>query len=125
LDRRLRLLLVGILISGIFGASFLLRPPEASVNVDEIATDPSKYQDDRLAVRGVVGNDTLDRNLSTFDLIGNQNHMSVDYAGIPISDGFAEGRTILVRGEVHQRFGNWVLVAEEITVGCPSKYEVE
>jgi cytochrome c-type biogenesis protein CcmE len=42
-----------------------------------------------------------------------------------VPDGFEEGRTIAVKGHLTQDAGEWILSANEIQTGCPSKYEAE
>ena len=40
-----------------------------------------------------------------------------------IPDGFDEGRTIAVRGDLVTQNGIWLIDSFEIQTGCPSKYE--
>ena len=125
MDRRIRLLFFGCIVVLATGAAFIVRSPEVSISVAEIIDDPSSYTGDRLAVRGVVENESLDEKDRSFWLGDNDAVIYVDYGATTLSDAFAEGRTILVRGVLEQREGGWVLSAEEIMVGCPSKYEAE
>ena len=102
-----------------------MQSPEISISVTEINGNPSAFADERVAVRGVVENGSLDEMDRNFWLGDSNAIIFVDYGATTLSDAFAEGRTILVRGVLEQREGGWVLAAEEIQVGCPSKYEAE
>ncbi|MBG17199.1 MAG: hypothetical protein CMB77_02445 [Euryarchaeota archaeon] len=125
MERRIRLLLFGCLVVLATGAAFFVRSPEVSISVTEITDDPSEFAAHKIAVRGVVENESLDEVERGFWLGDNDAVIYVDYGATTLSDAFAEGRTILVRGVLEQRDSGWVLAAEEIQVGCPSKYEAE
>ncbi len=125
MERRIRLFLFGCLVVLATGAAFFVRSPEVSISVSEIIDDPSEFAAHKIAVRGVVENESLDEVERSFWLSDSDAVIYVDYGATTLSDAFAEGRTILVRGVLEQRDGGWVLAAEEIQVGCPSKYEAE
>ena len=125
MERRIRLLLFGCIVVLATGAAFFIRSPEVSISVAEIIDDPSEFTTHRIAVRGVVENESLDETDRSFWLSDSDAVIHVDYGATTLSDAFAEGRTVLVRGVLEQREGGWVLAAEEIQVGCPSKYEAE
>ena len=97
--------------------------PQTQYTVDELMNSPNDFQDSEVFVRGVVSNGTVFSNPLTFQLDGLESNVTVDYSMSPIPDGFAEGRTIAVRGLLSFYDGIWVLESTEIQTGCPSKYE--
>ena len=97
--------------------------PEIQYSVDEIMEDPVKFQDGQIFVRGVVSPDSIDNQEMSFILKGVSNEIFVDFTDSPIPDGFNEGRTIAVRGELVKLNGIWTIDSFEIQTGCPSKYE--
>ena len=125
MERRIRLLLFGSIVVLATGAAFFVQSPEESISVAKIIDEPSTFTDHNVAVRGVVENESLDEVNRSFWLSDSDAAIYVDYGATTLSDAFAEGRTVLVRGVLEQREGGWVLAAEEIQVGCPSKYEAE
>jgi len=58
-----------------------------------------------------------------FILEGVNGEIFVDFVDSPIPDGFDEGRTIAVRGDLVEQNGIWLIDSFEIQTGCPSKYE--
>ena len=97
--------------------------PEIQYSVDEIMDEPVKIQDGHIFVRGAVSPDSLDNQEMTFILKGVTDEIFVDFTDSPIPDGFDEGRTIAVRGDLVKQNGIWVIDSFEIQTGCPSKYE--
>jgi len=99
MERRLRLLWLGAVIVASLLATLLLTPPEGSLSVDDVMSD------------------------GVFTLSGEQHGMAVKIGASQLSAAFSEGKTILVTGEFTQDGGIWTIHAEDIQVGCPSKYE--
>ncbi|MEC7708201.1 MAG: cytochrome c maturation protein CcmE [Candidatus Thermoplasmatota archaeon] len=97
--------------------------PEIQYSVDEIIDNPDKYQDSQVFVRGVVSFDSINNEEAEFILEGVSGSILVDFSDAPIPDGFDEGRTIAVRGNLEMMNGIWVIESFEIQTGCPSKYE--
>jgi cytochrome c-type biogenesis protein CcmE len=97
--------------------------PEIQYSVDEIMDEPLKFQDGHIFVRGFVSPDSLDNQEMSFILKGVTDEIFVDFTDTPIPDGFEEGRTIAVRGDLVEQNGIWVIDSFEIKTGCPSKYE--
>lgn len=125
MDRRVRLLALGGVVIIALAATLLLAPPEGSLTVDEVMQDPDDFTGDSISVRGVVKNGTWEEGSVEFLLEGEGSDLFIDFSGVSISSGFSEGKTILVTGELQQSAGEWVFHAEEIQVGCPSKYEAQ
>ena len=125
MDRRVRLLALGGVVILALAATLLLAPPEGSLSVDEVMDDPNEFTGDAISIRGLVMNGSWQEGDTDFTLEGENELLHVDFSGVSISSGFSEGKTILVTGELLQSDGEWIFHAEEIQVGCPSKYEAE
>ena len=123
MDRRLRLLWLGAVIVASLLATLLLTPPEGSLSVDDVMSDPDQRKGDSISVRGIVENGTYNSTTGVFTLSGEQHGMAVKIGASQLSAAFSEGKTILVTGEFTQDSGIWTIHAEDIQVGCPSKYE--
>ena len=114
----------------VFGASLAVLglmmasvDPEIQYSVDEIMEEPERFQDNQIFVRGVVSIDSMDNEEMRFILEGVTGEIFVDFTHSPIPDGFDEGRTIAVRGDLVTQNGIWLIDSFEIQTGCPSKYE--
>ena len=114
----------------VFGASLAVLglmmasvDPEIQYSVDEIMEEPERFQDGQIFVRGVVSIDSMDYDEMRFILEGVNGEIFVDFVDSPIPDGFDEGRTIAVRGNLEMMNGIWVIESFKIQTGCPSKYE--
>ena len=123
MERRLRLLWLGAVIVASLLATLLLTPPEGSLSVDDVMSDPDQRRGDSISVRGIVENGTYNSTTGVFTLSGEQHGMAVKIGASQLSAAFSEGKTILVTGEFTQDGGIWTIHAEDIQVGCPSKYE--
>ena len=97
--------------------------PEIQYSVDEIMDEPERFQGNQIFVRGVVSIDSMDNEEMRFILEGVTGEIYVDFTHSPIPDGFDEGRTIAVRGDLVTQNGIWLIDSFEIQTGCPSKYE--
>lgn len=69
-------------------------------------------------VKGVV--DTVDRANNTFVLAGDGHELTVRMNALPAA--VRPGNSLLAQGEILLEQGTRVLQAEEIQMGCPSKY---
>jgi len=123
LTRISRLVIVFCSSLAVLGLMMASVDPEIQYSVDEIMDEPVKFQDGNIFVRGVVSPDSLDNQEMRFILKGVTDEISVDFTDSPIPDGFDEGRTIAVRGDLVKQNGIWVIESFEIQTGCPSKYE--
>ena len=122
LDRRLRLILAGLLIFVALGASLWMSPPQTPISVDELMNSPTNHENEVVVLRGTVSNGSLNMETSLFNLEGKNQTVTVNFAAVAVPNGMSEGKTILVEGDFVQLNGVWSLTAEKITVGCPSKY---
>jgi cytochrome c-type biogenesis protein CcmE len=84
--------------------------------------EPEKYSEGRIHLRGAVGNGSIGDD-STFVLEGTGLNLRVSTSSIPIPEGFEEGKTVAVKGSLVKDAEGWILRADEIKTGCPSKYE--
>lgn len=123
MERRLRLLWLGAVIVASLLATLLLTPPEGSLSVDDVMSDPDPRKGDSISVRGIVENGTYNSSTGVFTLAGEEHGMIVNIGSSQLSAAFSEGKTILVTGELSQDSGVWTFHAKDIQVGCPSKYE--
>ena len=123
LSRRGRLLGAGCIALLALSATLFLSEPTPSMAVDELMKSPSKYDGEELSIRGVVVNGSYDSQNLLFSLEGAVYNLSIDANNAAIPQAFGEGLTILVDGTLVKKGGLWVLEAELLTVGCPSKYE--
>jgi len=122
-DRLTRLALVAVVMLGLVGLMFMTVDPEIQYTVDEVMESPEDHDSSEIHLRGIVRFGSVDNQSSTFTLEGLTSELSVSFVSIAVPDGFEEGRTIAVKGELSQDGGNWHLSANEIQTGCPSKYE--
>jgi|TARA_B110000263_G_scaffold200715_1_gene179993 cytochrome c-type biogenesis protein CcmE len=123
LSRRSRLLAAGCIALLALSATLFLSEPTPSMAVDELMKSPSKYDGEELSIRGVVVNGSYDSQNLLFSLEGADYNLSIDASNAAIPQAFGEGLTILVDGTLVKKGALWVLEAELLTVGCPSKYE--
>ena len=122
LDRRLRLILAGVLIFVALGASLWVSPPQTPISVDKLMSSPSEHEDMVVVLRGTVSNGSLDMQSYSFNLDGENLTVPVNFAAFAVPNGMSEGKTIIVEGTFSKLNDIWGLSAEKITVGCPSKY---
>ena len=123
LTRITRLAIVFGSSMAILGLMMASVDPEVQYSVDEIMNEPEKFQDSKFSVRGVASTVSIDNSDMRFILDGISHEILVDFADSPIPDGFDEGRTIAVRGNLNFQNGFWIIDSYEIQTGCPSKYE--
>jgi cytochrome c-type biogenesis protein CcmE len=91
--------------------------PVPYMTVSQVTDHPSSYVDKEIEIKGFVEN--WNTTARTFDMTDEESILSVSYDNIP--DGFNNGKEIVVSGVLKGTNG-LVLEADEITVGCPSKY---
>ncbi len=120
-----RLVLVGGIMIGLLGLMYMSVDPETQYSVDELMDSPSGFTDDEVHIRGIVTLGSVDTASATFQLAGDDHQLLIAFGDISVPDGFEEGRTIAVKGLLTHDAGEWILSANEIQTGCPSKYEAE
>jgi len=128
LTRLSRLLIVFGTSIAIFALMMVTVDPQVQYSVDEVMSEPERFEGENIFVRGIVLPGTMDYDALVFTLQGSTETLVVDFNDSPIPDGFDEGRTIAVRGLLHSEYSSdgkpiWVIESFEIQTGCPSKYE--
>ncbi|MBR84467.1 MAG: hypothetical protein CMA85_00755 [Euryarchaeota archaeon] len=119
--RASRLGLVAICMVALVALMFISVDPETQYYIDEVMESPESHEGD-VHMRGQVELGSVDSSETSFTLIGQEHSLSIDYSGAAIPDGFDEGLTIAVKGQLVNDDGDWILLATEIQTGCPSKY---
>ena len=128
LTRLTRLLVVFGTSIAIFGLMMVTVDPQVQYSVDEVMSEPERFERDNIFVRGIVLPGSMDYDDLVFTLKGTTEELIVDFSESPIPDGFDEGRTIAVRGVLNTEYAPdgsliWIIESFEIQTGCPSKYE--
>jgi len=100
---------------------FVSIEPSTQYYIDEVMESPEDYEGD-VHLRGQVEPGTIDTSMSSFMLIGIEYSLIIDFSGAAIPDGFDEGHTIAIKGQLLNSEQGWILMAKEIQTGCPSKY---
>ena len=116
-----RMALIGIALAGLVALMFLSIEPETQYSVDEVMSSPISYEGG-VHLRGQVAIGSIDSDSYSFELAGSSHTLNVDFSGVAIPDGFEEGHTIAIKGELINTDEGWLLEAREIQTGCPSKY---
>ena len=119
--RASRLGLVAISMACLVALMFISVNPETQYYIDEVMESPQDYEGD-VHLRGQVEPGSINSTSSLFTLIGIEYSLKIDYSGAAIPDGFDEGHTIALKGQLLYENGDWILNAIEIQTGCPSKY---
>jgi cytochrome c-type biogenesis protein CcmE len=100
------------LVVGLWGNA-----PVPYMTVSEVTNHSSSYLNKEIEIKGIVKN--WNTTARTFEMTDEESRLVVSYDNIP--DGFNNEKEIVVSGILTGANG-LVLEAEEITVGCPSKY---
>jgi len=123
--RRVRLALVGLIITSALIATMLIEAPEGTLAIDELMADPDSREGDHVAIRGTIQNGSLDEGNSFFIAEGDKYTLLIDFSQASLSNALEEGKTIYIEGKLIEEEGEWKLRADLIKVSCPSKYESE
>ncbi len=123
--RVVRLVAVGVIMLGLIGLMYLSVDPETQYTVDEVMESPEEFENEEVHIRGIVKFDSVNNASHTFVVQGNLFELSVKFTDIAVPDGFGEGKTIAIKGHLSEDSSGWLLTANEIQTGCPSKYETE
>ena len=128
LTRLSRLVIVFGTSIAIFGLMMVTVDPQVQYTVDEIMSEPERFDGENVFVRGIVLPGTMNYDELVFTLQGSTETLIINFKESPIPDGFDEGRTIAVRGILQTDNSSngtmiWVINSYEIQTGCPSKYE--
>lgn len=109
-----RVVLALVFLLGGAGVAFAGAQPQASLTPSE-AVEAGEGQ---ARVKGVV--ESVDREASAFTLGGDGEQVRVEIGSLPAA--VQPGKSLLAEGELVHEEGQTTLAAEEIQMGCPSKY---
>lgn len=121
--RATRLGIVLVTTIAVLGLMMISIDPQVQHTVDEIMDNPDEHQSQTIFVRGAVVNNSIDFESMIFIISGAESILLVDFTNAAVPDGFADGRTVAVTGQLIENHNVWELSASEIQTGCPSKYE--
>ena len=116
-----RLIIVGACLAALIVMMFLSIEPQTQYSIDEVMSSPDSHKGD-IHLRGQVAIGSVDTSSTSFELAGQTYSLQVDYSRVVVPDGFEEGHTIAVKGNLVSNSNVWLLEAHEIQTGCPSKY---
>ncbi|MBT3652644.1 MAG: hypothetical protein HN541_04995 [Euryarchaeota archaeon] len=126
LSYRVRLMLIGGVITIAVLGTIFLQAPEPTLTVDELLDNTSEHIGDGVAVRGEIMDGSIDEMNMTFILEGSDGTILVDYSNAgSISNGLGDNRTVYAEGTFKEINGKYVVEADIIKTSCPSKYEEE
>ena len=126
LSYRVRLMLIGGVITIAVLGTIFLQAPEPTLTVDELLDNSSDHVGDEVAVRGEIMDGSIDEMNMTFILEGSEGTILVDYSNAgSISNGLGDNRTVYAEGTFIEINGEYVVEANTIKTSCPSKYEEE
>lgn len=126
LSYRVRLMLIGGVITIAVLGTIFLQAPEPTLTVDELLDNSSDHIGDEVAVRGEIMDGSIDEMNMTFILEGSEGTILIDYSNAgSISNGLGDNRTVYAEGTFIEINGEYVVEADTIKTSCPSKYEEE
>ena len=126
LSYRIRLMVIGGVITIAVLGTIFLQAPEPTLTVDELLDNTSDHIGDDVAVRGEILDGSIDEMTMTFILEGCEGTSLVDYSNAgSISNGLGDNRTVYAEGTFKEINGEYVVEADTIKTSCPSKYEEE
>ncbi len=123
LSRLGRLLVVGFVLTSFVLMMTITIRPMPQYSIDEVMESSNSYVDERIHIRGTIVNGTLDDDSSLVTLNGLNNELVIDISGLAIPTGFEEGKMVSIKGILKLIDGEYILRADEIQTGCPSKYD--
>ena len=123
LTRLGRLIVVGSILAILVALMTYSVEPMSQYSIDEVMESIDEHENERIHIRGIIVNGTLNFESGTVLLTGSNYTMDVNIAGLSIPTGFEEGTMVSVKGTLHITDLGHVLRADEIKTGCPSKYE--
>ncbi len=115
------MVIVGACLAALVGLMFLSIEPQTQYSIDEVMSSPISHEGE-VHLRGQVEIGSVDTSSFSFELVGQTHSLQVDYSDVVVPDGFEEGHTIAIKGNLVSGSSGWLLEAQEIQTGCPSKY---
>tara|TARA_B100002052_G_C15837713_1_gene578593 strand:+ start:1084 stop:1494 length:411 start_codon:yes stop_codon:yes gene_type:complete len=123
LSRVGRLLVVGLVLTSFVLMMTVSIRPMPQYSIDEVIDSVDSHVDERIHIRGTIVNGTMGDDSPLITLNGMDNQLNIDISGLAIPTGFEEGKMVSVKGILKLIEGEYVLRADEIQTGCPSKYD--
>ena len=122
LSRLGRLLVVGAVLASFMVMMTVTIQPLPQYSIDEIIDNSETHLAERIHIRGTIMNGTLNDG-SMVTLVGIEETMKIDISGLAIPVGFEEGKMVSVKGVLKIVNDDFIVRADEIQTGCPSKYD--
>ena len=123
LTRLGRLLVVGIVLTSFMIMMSISIRPMPQYSIDQIMDDSDSHLGERIHIRGTIMNGTMDADSSIVTLVGIDDKIDIDISGLAIPIGFEEGKMVSVKGILKIIDNEFIIRADEIQTGCPSKYD--
>jgi cytochrome c-type biogenesis protein CcmE len=122
-----KLVVVGLGLLGLISLMLISVDPEVQYTVDEVMGAPEDFISDEIHLRGTVLEGSVDETSKMFILAGTGENaqLFVDISSVALPDGFGEGYMIAVKGNLENINDKWIISANSIQTGCPSKYSAE
>ena len=122
-----KLVVVGLGLLGLISLMLISVDPEVQYTVVEVMGAPEDFISDEIHLRGTVLECSVDETSKMFILAGTGENaqLFVDISSVALPDGFGEGYMIAVKGNLENINDKWIISANSIQTGCPSKYSAE
>ena len=122
-----KLVVVGLGLLGLISLMLISVDPEVQYTVDEVMGAPEDFISDEIHLRGTVLEGSVDETSKMFILAGTGENaqLFVDISSVALPDCFGEGYMIAVKGNLENINDKWIISANSIQTGCPSKYSAE
>jgi cytochrome c-type biogenesis protein CcmE len=128
--QKMMFIVVGVAIIAVVALLLLLtsEQPDPYTEVNEVLKDTSKYEGKSIELAGTVGeiyfadNNSIGIRFELKDRELNEKMIWVESVN-PAPEGFTTGKDVVVTGTLDLKDGDYVIEADDIQVGCPSKYE--
>ena len=88
---------------------------------EDVITNKAEYINKTIEVKGTVGEDSYQPETKSFKIVSGSYELNVTYSG-GLPTNFKEGTDVVVKGLFQEEDGVLKIVADEVVVGCPSKY---
>ncbi|MHB8605279.1 MAG: cytochrome c maturation protein CcmE domain-containing protein [Thermoplasmatota archaeon] len=125
---KLALVLLFVVAGGLI--AFAGASPAGYHSVADVASHPTTYANGPISMKASVAPGSLRENATpiTFVVAEGSDALTVEWAtnkALPMHEagGTIEGRNVVLHGSLVARNGGWVFLADDMQVGCASKYE--
>jgi hypothetical protein len=118
-----KLVVVGLGLLGLISLMLISVDPEVQYTVDEVMGAPEDFISDEIHLRGTVLEGSVDETSKMFILAGTGENaqLFVDISSVALPEGYM----IAVKGNLENINDKWIISANSIQTGCPSKYSAE